>query len=111
MADDELLVVMITAPNDEVAESLARSLVEERLAACVSRVPGLVSVYRWQGAIERESEIQLIVKTRRSHFEALAKRVHVLHPYDVPELIAHPVTHVSVAYGEWVRAQTQHASD
>ena len=101
-------VVLITAPADgEAAAKLARALVEERLAACVNRVPGLVSTYWWQGEIEEGREELLIAKTSEDRLEALLKRVPELHPYSVPEVLALPVEKGHPPYLEWLFAETR----
>jgi len=101
-------VVFITAPADgEAAAKLARALVEERLAACVNRVPGLVSTYWWQGKIEEDREELLIAKTSEDRLEALLKRVPELHPYSVPEVLALPVEKGHPPYLEWLFTETQ----
>jgi periplasmic divalent cation tolerance protein len=87
----DALVVLVTAPSAEKAAELARTLVEERLAACGNVVPGLRSIYRWEGQVQDEPEALLVLKTTRSRFEALRERVLALHPYEVPEVIALPV--------------------
>ena len=91
------IVVLCTCPDDVVAERIASALVEERLAACVNRIPGIVSTYRWQGAVHSDREILLLIKTTREHFEALRERIVALHPYDVPEVIALTIDRGSAA--------------
>ena len=98
----DLIVVLCTAPDDATAKSLARGLVESRLAACVNAVPGVTSTYRWQGTIETESEVQLLIKTRRDRFEEVTAWLTEQHPYDVPEVVALSVEAVSEAYGGWL---------
>ncbi len=101
-------VVLITAPADgEAAAKLARTLVEERLAACVNRVPGLVSTYWWQGKIEEDREELLIIKTSEDRLEALLERVPELHPYAVPEVLALPVEKGHPPYLDWLLAETR----
>ncbi len=101
-------VVLITAPADgDAAERLARALVEERLAACVNRVPGLISTYWWEGKIEEDREELLVVKTTEDRLEALLKRVPELHPYTVPEVLALPVEQGHPPYLEWLVASTR----
>ncbi len=101
-------VVLITAPADgETPGRLARTLVEERLAACVNRVPGLVSTYRWEGKIEEDKEELLVVKTAEDRLEALFQRVAELHPYTVPEILALPVEKGHPPYLEWLFASTR----
>jgi len=95
-------LVLSTAPNAEEAERLARCLVEEGLAACVNIVPGLVSVYRWQGEIQREAECQLLIKCRATAYHALEKRLRELHPYELPEILALEVAQGLPAYLRWV---------
>jgi len=98
-------VVLVTAPDAEVAARLARALVEERLAACVNLVPGVRSIYRWAGAVQEEQEILLVIKTREDRVAALSRRVHELHPYEVPELIAMGVFGGSERYLAWLREE------
>lgn len=98
------LVVYVTCPTRPVALRLARAVVEDGLAACVNVVTGLTSVYRWQGKICQDRELLLILKTRRSAFPALARRVQSLHPYSVPEIIALPVVAGTREYLGWVAA-------
>ena len=102
---DGLIVVYVTAGSAEEAEQLAQTLVSEKLAACVSRIPSVRSVYRWQGAVEQSEEELLIIKTRKDLFGALEKRVRSLHSYSVPEIIALPVTAGSTPYLNWLRDQ------
>lgn len=99
-------VVLITAPSEEVALKIARALVEERLAACVNLVPGLTSVYRWQGEVVEDKEVLLIVKTTTFAFPKLKERVLSLHPYTVPEIIALPIAEGHGPYLAWLRANT-----
>jgi periplasmic divalent cation tolerance protein len=102
----DYIVVMVTAPERE-APSLARTLVEERLVACVNLVPGLRSVYWWKGKIEDEPEVLCIMKTRSALFEALRTRVRKLHSYEVPEIIALPVLAGNEPYLEWIAENTR----
>jgi periplasmic divalent cation tolerance protein len=99
-------IAFCTCPDDEVAERIATAVVEERLAACVNRVAGIVSTYRWQGRIHRDSEQLLIIKTTRQRFEALRARIASLHPYDLPEVIAVDVVAGFDRYLAWIEAQT-----
>lgn len=103
----EFLVVLVTVPNRETGLKLAEALVAERLAACVNLVPGLFSVYRWEGKVAREPEELLIIKTRRTLVEALTRRVQALHPYTLPEVVALPVAAGSEAYLNWLQAETR----
>lgn len=105
-AGPEALVVLVTAPSPERAAELARALVEEGLAACGNVVPGLRSIYRWEGKVQEDAEALLLLKTTRARFEALRERVLALHPYDVPEVIALPVTAGSAPYLAWLAAAT-----
>lgn len=96
-------VVLITAPSLEVARTLARALVEEGLAACVNLVPGVTSVYRWQGEVVEEGEVLLVAKTTTFVFPRLKERVLALHPYQVPEILALPVAEGHGPYLAWLR--------
>jgi len=104
--DPALQVVLVTAPDLDTAARLGRALVEERLAACVNLVPGLRSIYRWEGALQDEAEVLLLVKTRADRLEALAARVKELHPYALPEVLALPATGGSPAYLDWLRTES-----
>ena len=101
------MVVLVTSPDKKSAARLARVLVEERLAACANLVPGLRSIYRWEGKVRDESEVLLILKSRRAIFPALADRVRALHPYTVPEMLALPVSDGSAPYLRWLREATR----
>ncbi|MCK5240844.1 divalent-cation tolerance protein CutA [bacterium] len=102
----ELCVVLVTVPNQETGEKIARLLVEGRLAACVNCVPGLTSWYHWQGNIEKDQELLLIIKTRRQFVDPLIKLVQSNHPYEVPEIIALPIVAGSASYLAWVEQET-----
>src|SRR5215813_10311132 len=103
MADTDAIVVFITAANGEEATRLAVMVVGAHLAACVQILPEMESVYRWQGAIERQSEILLLAKTTRAKFDDLEREVRALHSYDVPEIIAVPVVMGSAPYLHWLK--------
>ena len=98
----DALVILCTCPDDAVAARIARSLVDERLAACVNRLPLTASTYRWQGTVVEEAEVLLVVKTTPARYQALAGRLAELHPYEVPEIVAVPVDRGSPAYLAWL---------
>jgi periplasmic divalent cation tolerance protein len=100
----DAIVVFVTAANGEEATRLADMLVGAHLAACVQILPEMESIYRWQGQIERQSEILLLAKTTRAKFEELKREVRALHSYETPEIIAVPVTAGSTSYLEWLNA-------
>lgn len=103
---ESALVVLCNCPNDAVAAELARTLVEERLAACVNRLPVTASTYRWQGAVVEEPEVLMIIKTTPHRYDALAARLTVLHPYSLPEIIALTVDCGLPGYLAWLAAET-----
>jgi periplasmic divalent cation tolerance protein len=103
-AADEAIVVLLTAANGEEAARLADMLIGAHLAACVQILPEMESVYRWQGKIERQPEILLLVKTARSKFDELEREVRALHSYETPEIIALPLVAGSSPYLEWLNA-------
>ncbi|MGB5268317.1 MAG: divalent-cation tolerance protein CutA [Polyangiales bacterium] len=105
-ADDELLVVLCTAPDLVTAEQLAKGLVDARLAACVNAIPGLKSFYRWHGKVEIDSEVQLLIKTSRARFDELAEWIEANHPYEGPEIVAVAAERVSESYLGWALGQT-----
>ena len=105
------LLVLCTCPDAASAARIAETLVAERLAACVTRLPGARSVYRWQGAIEQADEVQLLIKTTRACFEPLRARLAALHPYEVPEILALPIEAGHAPYLDWLAAQVAPPSD
>lgn len=98
----EQIVVLMTASSQEEADGIAEVLVTEMLAACVNVVPGISSVYRWQGEVQRDTEWLLVAKSRRDVLDSLVQRVQQLHSYDVPEIIALPLVGGSDAYLRWL---------
>jgi periplasmic divalent cation tolerance protein len=103
----ETLLVLTNCPDEEVANTIALAVVEARLAACVNILPRVQSIYRWQGRVESATEIPLIIKSTATSYPALEALIRERHPYDVPEIIALPVTQGLPAYLNWVEAQTQ----
>jgi periplasmic divalent cation tolerance protein len=101
------IVTLCTVPDRESGARIARALVEERLAACVNLVPELTSIYRWQDAVQEARECLLVIKTTGARFEAMAERLRALHPYEVPEIIALPITAGHPAYLNWITEHTQ----
>lgn len=102
-----LVVALSTAPDGETAGRLARTLVEERLIACANLVPGLTSVYRWEGEVRAEPEVMMVMKTRRDLLPRVGARLAELHPYAVPELVSAPIEDGLPAYCRWVREETE----
>jgi periplasmic divalent cation tolerance protein len=101
------IAVFITAPNVEEAERLAEILVEKKLAACIQILPGMTSVYRWQGKVERQSEVLLIAKTTRAKFAEFEKEVRAIHSYETPEIVALELTAGSRPYLEWLKTSVE----
>jgi periplasmic divalent cation tolerance protein len=99
-----VVIVITTLGLDADAAAFARTLIDERLAACVSILPALTSVYRWQGEVEQAREQQLLIKTAASSLAALQARFTTLHPYDVPEFVVLRPEDVAPAYRDWVIA-------
>jgi periplasmic divalent cation tolerance protein len=102
----EPLLLITNCPDEGVANALALTLVEEKLAACVNILPRVQSLYRWQGAVESASEIPLLIKTTSARYAALESRIRELHPYDVPEIIAVPISRGLPAYLNWLAEET-----
>jgi len=96
------LIILCTCPDRTTAERIAETVVSERLAACVNIAPGLTSIYRWEGQIQREAELLLLIKTRQAVYSRLEARIRALHPYQVPEIIALPIQTGSAAYLDWI---------
>lgn len=106
-AKDPPLLVQITAPDLETARHLARALVSRKIAACVNISPGLRSIYFWEGALQEDEEVLLLVKTRGGILErGLIPLVLEIHPYHLPEIIALPIVGGSQDYLDWIREET-----
>jgi periplasmic divalent cation tolerance protein len=103
----DALVVLVTAPSPEIAATIARACVESRVAACGNVVPGLRSIYRWEGKVQDDAEALLVLKTTRDRFDALREKVLALHPYQVPEVIAVGIEAGSAPYLAWITAETR----
>ena len=102
----DAIVVLITAASREEADRIARRLVEDRLAACVTIVPQVRSIFIWEQKLSQEDEVLLLVKSRRARFALLVEAVKRLHSYSVPEIIALPVVMGSTDYIRWVSEAT-----
>jgi periplasmic divalent cation tolerance protein len=100
-----VVAVLTTAPSAEVADRIGATLVEERLAACANLVPGVSSVFRWDGKVSREAEVLVLLKTTAARLDDLRRRLVELHPYEVPEMIAFDVREGHQPYLDWVRAE------
>ncbi len=100
------LLVYCTCPDHDTALRIAQALVERQLAACVNLVPGLTSVYRWQGHTETASEVLLLIKTRQAVYPELEAALLALHPYELPEIIAVPIEAGLPAYLSWIETGT-----
>ncbi len=102
----KLLVVFSTFPDETTARAAAEAVVHEHLAVCVNLVPGVESLYRWEGKVNTSREVLAIIKTTAECYPVLEKRLHDLHPYQVPEVLAFPAPMVSEKYLAWVKANT-----
>ena len=102
MPEKTPIVVLVTTGSAENAEAVARALVGEHLAACVNILPGIRSIYRWQGKVADDAEWLLVIKTERARFAELETRVRSLHTYEVPEIVALEIVEGSAPYLEWL---------
>jgi periplasmic divalent cation tolerance protein len=110
MNPKDFMVLFSTCPDTDVAARIARSLVEERLVACVNVLPGVRSIYRWNETIEDETEVLLVMKTTAARAAAARERLVALHPYETPEAVALAVADGHDAYLRWVLNSTQSPS-
>jgi periplasmic divalent cation tolerance protein len=106
MADEQLSIVLVTAPSQEIADQLAHSLVSGRLAACVTLVPRVVSIYAWEGKLEQAEEVLMLIKTRHSRYAEMEQHIRLHHPYDTPEIVEIPAGQVTQKYLQWVMQET-----
>jgi periplasmic divalent cation tolerance protein len=102
----EFALVLVTTGSQEEGEHMAQALVDSRLAACVNIIPGLRSVYRWEGKICDEGEFLLLIKTRMALFQRVEGKIKELHSYEVPEIVAIPITRGSATYLNWLKEST-----
>ena len=100
--NETVRIAFCTAPNKEEAETIARHLVEKRLAACCSIIPKIVSIYRWQGKIEKDEEWMLVIKTSARKYDKLEKEIKMQHSYTVPEILSFNIDKGSGAYVDWL---------
>jgi len=110
MSHSPCQLVLCTCPNAEIAEQLAILLVEQHLAACINIVPGMTSIYRWQGKVEKDTEVLLLIKTTRDRYGAVESTIQQHHPYELPEIIAVTVEDGSPDYLRWITSSLENAS-
>lgn len=110
MTNTPYQLILCTCPDNQVAEQLATSLVEQRLAACINIVPGLTSIYRWQGKLEKGTEVLLMIKTSRQQYAAVEAAIQQQHPYELPEIIAVPLVEGSSEYLRWITTSLEDVS-
>ena len=103
----EPLLVLTNVPDAASAEKIATALIDSRAAACVNVLAECHSIYRWQGRVETAAEIPLLIKTTVANYPLVEQIVRTQHPYDVPELIAIPITHGLPAYLDWLATETE----
>ncbi len=102
-----LIQVYCTLPDKTSAQELARGILEERLAACCSITENVTSFYHWRGKLEESNELLMLIKTTEESYPALEALIRSRHPYEVPEIIAHKITHVSDAYAQWIESNVR----
>ena len=104
------IVVIMTAPTKQEAVKIVRALLEERLIACANILDSMYSLFWWKGKIEKENEVLVLMKSQKTLFKKLSKRVTELHSYDVPEILALPIVEGSKSYLDWMKARTSFSS-
>jgi periplasmic divalent cation tolerance protein len=107
----ESLVVLCTCPDEVTAQRLARSLVEEGLAACVNAIPNIASTFRWEDKVQEDREVLLLIKSSSAIYARLEARIQALHPYELPEIVAVPIVRGSAAYLDWLEAAVSRVSE
>lgn len=104
---ESVLIVVTHCPDDSTADRIAHALIESRRAACVNRLPVVVSTYRWEGRVEQTSETPLMIKTTRERYPEVEETIRALHPYELPEIVALPIAAGLSRYLRWVASETQ----
>jgi periplasmic divalent cation tolerance protein len=104
---EQAILVLTNLPDAAIAKSVARRLVEQKLAACVNCLPGVQSIYRWQGVIEEASEVTLLIKSTKDRYAELEAAIKALHPYEVPEIVAFPIIAGLSGYLDWIAQETK----
>jgi len=107
VTDHPYSVVYSTAPTEEAAQIIAQTLVSEKLVACANLLPGVTSVYQWEGAVQTDAEVVMIMKTRTELVDAVIERIKELHEYDIPCLTSWPITAGSPDYLNWIQNETE----
>lgn len=105
----EAVVVLVTTSGEDEANRIACALVDERLVACVNLLGAVRSIYRWQGEVQSDAEVVMMIKTTRDRFDVVERRVRELHSYEVPEVIAIPIAAGSAPYLDWIAQQVSAA--
>jgi periplasmic divalent cation tolerance protein len=103
---EQVLLVMTNLPDVTAGKKMAHALIQSRLVACVNLLPGVQSIYRWQGQVEEASEIMLQIKTTTSRYQQLQQAILDAHPYALPEVIAIPVSYGHAPYLHWIASET-----
>jgi len=104
MDNDRGMIVLTTVADEASAQRIAHAVVAARLAACVTQLPGVISTYRWEGQMQQNTEVLMLIKTTEGAYPALAEEIERLHDYELPELLAVPVDKGSPAYLSWLAA-------
>lgn len=103
-------IILTTLPTKKSAEATAEKLIRERLAACVSIIPDITSLYRWKGKRARSREYLLLIKTQKRLFSRIETLIKKIHPYEVPELLGFPVAKIGTAYAKWLKKELRKSS-
>lgn len=110
MTDSPYQLILCTCPDNPVAEQLATTLVQQHLAACINIIPGLTSIYRWKGKLEKGTEVLLLIKTTRERYAAVESAIRQQHPYELPEIIAVTLDEGSPDYLRWITTSLEDVS-
>jgi periplasmic divalent cation tolerance protein len=111
LAEQQALLILTNVPDDATARTIAQLLVERQLAACVNILPGVHSVYRWQGAVEEAAEVTMLIKGTAARYGEIEAAIAAAHPYDVPEIIALPINTGLPKYLDWIASETKRDVD
>jgi len=104
--ESDVFLGYCTVPTEAIGKKIAQDLIQENLIACLNIIPDLTSIYRWKGQVRKDKEFLCLIKTQKTHIQEIIPRIQKIHPYEVPEIIFHPIHNGLPIYMDWIRETT-----